>query len=159
RGGAELRPDLATTFPDVSSDGLTWTFHMRPGLHYAPPFEHTEITAQDVIHAVDLVARPGRFPHGAPDVNVLPGALGPIAGLRAYEKGRVGSISGLEAPDPHTLVVHLTQQAGDLGYQFAEPWTAPVPEGATVGHEADYIEHPFSSGPYMVAGSDRLDFT
>jgi peptide/nickel transport system substrate-binding protein len=151
RGGSELRPDLATALPDVSKDGLTWTFHIRPGLRYGPPFDGVEITAQDVIRAVKLAARPGRFPRGVPDVYVLPDALGPIAGLHAYEQGRVGSISGLEAPDRHTLVVRLTRQAGDLGYRFAEPWTAPVPDGAAVGHEADFIDHPISSGPYMVA--------
>src|SRR5438552_18627519 len=31
-GGTLLRPDIATSLPDVSPDGLTWTFHLRPGL-------------------------------------------------------------------------------------------------------------------------------
>ena len=38
-GGAEVRPDLAVSMPTVSTDGLTWTFHMRRGIHYGPPFE------------------------------------------------------------------------------------------------------------------------
>ena len=37
-GGAGLQADLATQLPDVSADGLVWTFHLRRSLHYAPPF-------------------------------------------------------------------------------------------------------------------------
>jgi ABC-type transport system substrate-binding protein len=52
-GGTELRPDLATSLPTVSADGLTWTFQLRRGLHYAPPLQKTEIVVQDVIRAVE----------------------------------------------------------------------------------------------------------
>ena len=30
--GTEPKPDLAAAPPDVSTDGLTWTFHLRPDL-------------------------------------------------------------------------------------------------------------------------------
>ena len=43
--GTQPVPDLAAGPPDVSSDGMTWTFHLRPGLHYAPPFQDVEITS------------------------------------------------------------------------------------------------------------------
>src|SRR5690242_4396991 len=36
-GGNTVQPDLATSMPTVSSDGLTYTFHVRQGVHYAPP--------------------------------------------------------------------------------------------------------------------------
>src|SRR5439155_17731978 len=36
-GGTVLRPDVASALPTVSTDGLTWTFHLKHGLHYAPP--------------------------------------------------------------------------------------------------------------------------
>src|SRR5713101_4860212 len=52
RGGTLLRPDLATSLPTVSADGLTWTFRLKHGLHYAPPLQKTEIVVQDVIRAV-----------------------------------------------------------------------------------------------------------
>lgn len=35
--GAILQPDLAESMPEVSLDGLTWTFRLREGLHYGPP--------------------------------------------------------------------------------------------------------------------------
>src|SRR6266487_6910928 len=51
-GGTVLRPDLATSLPDISPDGLTWTFHLKSGIHYAPPFAHTEIVAEDFIRSI-----------------------------------------------------------------------------------------------------------
>ena len=60
REGAELRPDLATGIPEVSSDGLRWTFRLRRGLLYAPPFEETEIIAADLVRALERAARVGQ---------------------------------------------------------------------------------------------------
>jgi ABC-type transport system substrate-binding protein len=53
--GSILRPDLATGPPEVSGDGTTWTFHIKPGLHYAPPLQSVEITAQDFIRAIQRI--------------------------------------------------------------------------------------------------------
>src|SRR5439155_5398457 len=57
-GGSVLRPDLATGPPEVSADGMTWTFHIKPGLHYAPPLQNVEITAQDIIRAAWRILTP-----------------------------------------------------------------------------------------------------
>src|SRR6478672_2997199 len=57
-GGNELRPDLATGMPTVSSDGLTWTFHMKSGIHYAPPMQDVEITSQDIVRALERELTP-----------------------------------------------------------------------------------------------------
>ena len=39
QGGADIFPDLAAAEPEVSADGLTWTFTIKPGVNYAPPFQ------------------------------------------------------------------------------------------------------------------------
>ena len=44
-GGAELQPDLADGHPEISADGLTWTFHIKEGLKYAPPMQDVPITS------------------------------------------------------------------------------------------------------------------
>src|SRR5258708_688645 len=51
-GGAELHPDLALKLPEVSADGLTWTFRIRPGVKYAPPMQGTEISSADFVRAL-----------------------------------------------------------------------------------------------------------
>jgi peptide/nickel transport system substrate-binding protein len=157
-GGAELYPDLAERLPDISADGRTWTFRLRRGLRYAPPLEDVEITAGDVIRALERTARlSGR------DVREL---YAPIQGFQAFARGRAANVSGLEAPEAHTLVVHLTRPQASLGDRFALPNTAPIPPrppdgtarfGTAAGHDRWYGRFLVASGPYMIEGAERLD--
>ena len=172
QGGTVLRPDLATSLPTVSPDGLTWTFHLKHGLHYAPPLQKTEIVAQDVIRAVEREFSPAPRAYRKLYPNPVLGhdvALydGVIAGTRAFQQGKTANISGLEAPDRYTLVVHLLKPSGNLGYAFSMPATAPIPPnpnnpgtllGVAAGHSNGYGRYLVASGPYMIAGSDKLDF-
>ena len=149
-GGAEARPDLAQGMPEVSPDGLTWTFRLKEGLRYAPPFEDTSIVAGDIVRALEREARikgdnPGFY-------------YSVISGFDDYPE-EAGAIVGLETPDDHTLVVRLTEITGDLSYRFTLPATAPIPEGASEGHDDDYGRFLVASGPYMVEGSEDLDFS
>jgi ABC-type transport system substrate-binding protein len=173
-GGSVLRPDLATGPPDVSADGMTWTFHIKPGLHYAPPLQNVEITAQDIIRAVSRILTPA--PQAIQEWSgPLLGAGGAqyftplIQGAQEFSSGKADSVSGLEAPDPHTLRVRLTQAVGDLDYRFSLTGTAPIPPnplrpeakfGVADGHDADGYERVLvSSGPYMYEGSQNVDFS
>src|SRR6266496_2409813 len=109
-GGTELRPDLASGPPDVSGDGLTWTFHIKPGLHYAPPLQRTEIVAQDFIRAIQRVLSPA--PKGDVGGSQLGGSdaayfVPILQGSEDYTAGKADTISGLEAPDTHTLRIRL----------------------------------------------------
>jgi peptide/nickel transport system substrate-binding protein len=172
-GGAVLHPDLATALPTVSRDGLTWTFHLKHGLHYAPPLQDTEIVAQDVIRALEREFSPSPKAYFALYPNPVLGHYvelydGVIAGTKAFQDGKAANISGLEAPDRYTLVIHLLKPSGDLGYSFSMPATAPIPPspsdpgarlGVAEGHSNGYGRFLVASGPYMVAGSDRLDFS
>ena len=150
-GGALLRQDLAASPPRVSADGRRWTFRLKPGVRYAPPFEDTEIVAGDVIRALERTLRPSTKSDYASYFQVIEGA-------QAFAAGRADSISGLESPDERTLVVHLTKPTSHLGAHFALPAAAPIPPGAAERH-ADYGRFLVASGPYMVEGAERLDFT
>ncbi|MBI3649372.1 MAG: hypothetical protein HY240_11590 [Actinobacteria bacterium] len=160
-GGNVLRPDLASAMPQISSDGLIWTFKMKQGIHYAPPMQDTEITAPDIVRAVIREATPS-VAAGYPFYYSI------IQGFDDYSSGKATTISGLVTPDKYTLEVHLTKPAGYLGYMFAMPATAPIPPsptdpsaplGVATGHDDDYGRFMVASGPYMWAGSDKLDFT
>src|SRR3954466_5783403 len=52
-GGSLLRPDLAAALPEVSDDGLTYTFRLKSGLHYAPPYADVMIKAQDIVRGIE----------------------------------------------------------------------------------------------------------
>jgi peptide/nickel transport system substrate-binding protein len=152
-GGTELRPDLATDLPQVSDDGLTWTFSIREGVNYAPPFEDTQIVAQDFIRALERTANPKTSAGGYSFYYSV------IEGFDEFGEGEADTISGLRAVDDHTLEVTLTQPTGDFGFRMAMHTTAPIPEGAADGHEKDYGRFLVASGPYMFEGSENLDFS
>jgi ABC-type transport system substrate-binding protein len=158
-GGTVLHPDLATALPEITDDGLTWTFHLRRGLHYAPPLEDIEITTPDIVRAIERVASPEIGTAGYETY------FTPIEGVPEYFKGRASTISGLETPDPYTLRVHLITVTNDLGFRFALPATAPIPPspanpsapfGVANGHDDGYGAFLVASGPYMIEGSDDL---
>jgi peptide/nickel transport system substrate-binding protein len=149
-GGAILRPDLASGMGSLSPDGLTWTFTLRPGIHYAPPFEDAIVTAADIVRALE---REGDLAQGYHFYYAV------IDGFEAFEAGEVDSISGITVPNDRTLIVRLTRPAGDLPYLFAMPATAPIPEGAADGHDDGFERFLVSTGPYMFEGSEDLDFS
>ena len=155
QGGAVPRPDLAAGPPEVSPDGLTWTFRLKHGLRYAPPFEDTPIVAPDVVRALERTAR---VTSEEKEIG-YPFYYSAISGFDAFDAGQADSIAGLETPDDWTLVVRLDEVTGDLAYRFAMLATAPIPEGADEGHDEDYGRFLVASGPYMIEGSEEVDFS
>jgi peptide/nickel transport system substrate-binding protein len=162
QGGTNLQPDLAASMPRVSGDGLTWTFQLKPGLHYAPPLENVEIKTHDIIRALEREANTTASAGGYSFYYSV------IEGFDAFAKGEADSISGLEAPDDTTLRVHLVNPAGDLGGRLALPAAAPIPPnpfdptaplGVATGHDDDDGGFLVASGPYMVDGTGDLDFS
>jgi peptide/nickel transport system substrate-binding protein len=151
-GGAEVRPDLASGLPEVSADGLTWTMRLRPGLRYAPPLDDTPIRSEDIVRALERVAR-------MPKEETYAYYYGVIKGFDDFAAGDTDSIVGLETPDDRTLVVRLDEVSGDLAYRFSLPATGPIPPDVTEGHDRDYGRFVVASGPYMIEGSDRVDFS
>ena len=165
-GGTILQPDIAAALPDVSSDGLTWTFHLKSGIHYGPPLEDVE-SAGDFVRAFERLLDPAvtetaYSPTLFPDV---------IKGAREYVQQMAAgddqaTIAGLEVPDPHTLRVSLNEPDGDLGFLTALPVLAPIPPdpdrpdaryGIAERHDRDFSGFIVSSGPYMLEGSERMD--
>lgn len=161
-GGSHLQPDLAAGPPDVSPDGLTWTIAIKPGLHYGPPLQDVEITAGDFVRSFERFFAPTLR-----DV-VFTFELMDIEGAAAYQAGTAATISGLETPDDHTLVVHLSAPQGDFAERLATLVTVPIPPDPEhpearfgIAEEADsgYGRFAVSSGPYMLDGSASLDLS
>ncbi len=156
-GGGGLVPDLASSPPTISQDGLTWTFRLRAGLHYAPPLAEVPITSHDFVRALTRAAAQ------TPDAR-LPGYFTAIAGFREVRDGTAATITGLETPNVRTLVLHLAEPTGDLADRLALPAAGPMPQQvaallAATGPDLDYGEYLVSSGPYMFEGApdERLD--
>ena len=165
QGGALLHPDLAAELPEISTDGLTWTFRLKPGLRYAPPLQDTEITSADFVRSFQRMLSPQFIEQFSFSGSIF----GDIVGAAAYSAGDATSISGLATPDNHTLVIQLVQPAGDLGARVANSGAVPIPPhpmrpdapfGVADGHDAgSYGRVLVSSGPYMIEGSEAVDFS
>ena len=156
-GGTELRPDLAVELPEVSTDGLAWTFRLKTGIHYGPPLQGVTVTAADIVRAIE------RFAILSPEQALF--FYGPIVGVGEFVEGNAGTISGLETPDDETLIVRLDAPSGDLPQRFSLTASAPIPPSDTArlgtadGHDADFERFMVATGPYMFEGSANLDFT
>ena len=151
--GNKLYPDLAAAQPTISSDGLTYTFKLKPNVKFGPPLNRT-ITSKDVeyaferINTASLVAQYGSY------------YCGVVKGMDCAAKS-VQPVSGIETPDDSTIVFHLEQPTGDFLYRLAMPATAPIPQEVAkcFTKAGDYGRFVIASGPYMIKGSDRLDIS
>src|SRR4029450_12789081 len=104
-GGVVPRPDLAAGSPTISADGLTWTFRLREGIRYAPPFEDTPITSVDLVRALERTAR-----LASQDLGYGSFYFGVISGFDDYGSGAADSIVRLATPDTLTVGPRLDQQ-------------------------------------------------
>ena len=142
-GGTVLIPDLTEQMPEISADGLTWTFHLRSGIHYAPPNDSLEVTSADFVTAVERSIRINSV-----EEPFVPPPFGMIDGAQEFAERTASTVSGLQAPDPHTLVVHLKVAYGGLDWLADIGW-APVPASIAAGHDDDLGLFWPSTGPYM----------
>ena len=138
-------PDIASGPAQVSADRRTYTFTLRPGVRYAPPVNR-EITAQDFITAIERF-----YDKKSPSPAQFYSDL--IAGTKAFGAGEADTISGLAAPDPHTLRITLDRPADDFLSMLARPNFAPVPKehADNYGVGKRYDGHVVGSGPYKLA--------
>src|SRR6516225_9419228 len=156
--GGQVVPMLATAPGVVSDNGLTWTYHIRPNVHFE---DGTLVTSQDVKYAIERTFDRGKFPLGP---SYWPSLLAPqnATCAKAMASGkttgcypgpyvdRSKNLMGLNAvqtPNSTTVVFHLAKPFADLNYVAAIPQSAPVPPNKDTG--ANYQLHPISTGPYM----------
>lgn len=151
----EPAPDLADGDPEISNDGRTLTFKIKPGIKYGPPLDR-EVVAADFKYAIERALMPG-VANGyiGTYLNSLEGFDEAIA---AVEKNptEAPEISGVTAPDDRTLVLKFTTPIALTAIQVLSlPLGAPVPEDYAAEHDAKspsaYGRFAVATGPYMVA--------
>jgi len=160
--GNELVPDLAEAEPDISEDGLTYTFTIREGVEWGPPLNR-QVTSQDVEYAFRRIATPALVAQYSFFY------LGTVKGLQEYsDAGGLTDdpegnepIEGIQTPDDRTIVFELEAPTGDFLNRIAMPAAGPIPEEVAQCFLAagEYGRFVMSTGPYMVEGSDQLDIT
>jgi len=139
-GSAQIAPQLAKSMPEISDDGLTYTFELREGVTF---HDGSKMTSEDVKFSLNR-NRWINHPEGA-------GFL-------------LSGIESIETPDEYTVVINLKSPdvtfASKLAYTVATilPSDAypspdgPIPNDADSATYEQYIKEDFiGTGPYRVA--------
>ena len=152
----QLQANLATAMPEVSTDGLTVTIRIKPGVHFSddPAFKDgvgREVTARDFVYSIKR--------HFDPDTRAQGAWLwqNRIEGLDLWKTE--GSdydqeVSGLRALDDHTVQITLTRPFPQLVHTFTQGYAAIVPREAVEKYEQMFSSHPVGSGPFRLVNRD-----
>jgi oligopeptide transport system substrate-binding protein len=119
-------PDIAASMPDVSSDGLMYTFHMRHDVKFS---NGDPVTSADVLFSWNRAARLQNS-HAA----VFLPVVGYSALATTPPAARV--MSGLSAPDQYTVVAKLSAPASYWITELAL-WTADVVDQNVIPNDTD----------------------
>jgi len=141
----ETTPDMAEGPAELSDGNKLITIKIRKGVHFSPPVNR-EVTAADVVYAIDRVANP----------NVAnPYYLGYLEQVEGMKDSKGGPIPGVKAIDKYTLQIKLTEPQGPIVVaSMVLPYTAPVPEEYAKKFDAkkpsEYSNYLVATGPYML---------
>jgi peptide/nickel transport system substrate-binding protein len=141
----ETVPDMAASAPEVSADGKTITVHLKEGIHFSPPVNR-EVTAQDVAYAIE---------RGANENVANPYLQSYFASIEGMPQAKGGPVKGIETPNKHEIVFHLTEPKGTfVAEALCLPITAAVPkeyaEKFDKNKPSNYAAYEVATGPYML---------
>ena len=139
---AQITPGLATDMGQVSKDGLTWTFHIKPNVKYE---DGTVVTSSDVKYALERTFDRSVMANG-PSYYQVYFADNTYPGPYKDRAKNLMGLTSVQTPDATTLVIHLNKPFPDLPYALTFPNSAPVPPAKDTG--SNYQLHPMSTGPY-----------
>jgi oligopeptide transport system substrate-binding protein len=148
-------PAIATGPPDVSADGLTYTFHMRHDVKFS---NGDPVTSADVLYSWNRAAR----------LNDSYGIVfQPVAGYAAVSAATptATTLSGLSAPDTYTVQAVLSTPAA-YWYTEVALWTMAVVDQKVIPSDTDktWWTNPataIGAGPYKLTAyvpKDHLSF-
>ncbi len=137
--GTQLVPGTAS-MPKVSSNGLLYTFTMRPGARFS---DGQPITTADVKYSFERLMNP--------KVGTGTGYyFTDLIGANAYLAGKAKTITGITTT-AKTISFRLSQPDGAFLYKTALPTTCPVPVGTPMKPIEDgSLEMKYASGPFKI---------
>src|SRR6195952_3533526 len=138
-GTTELKPSLAESY-DVSSDGKTYTFKLRPGVKFT---NGREVTAADVKYSIERAVNPKTQGPGA-------GFFHSISGSDAMTAGTTQTLDGIVAVDDHTVKFTLVQPDATFLNVLALNFSSVVPKEAVEAAAGHFGKEPIGSGPFIL---------
>jgi ABC-type transport system substrate-binding protein len=155
----KLQGNAATGLPEVSSDGLSYTFRIRPGIYFTPDpafkGKKREVTAQDYVYSLTRLYDPALK---SPWAFMFEGKLLGDAALRDKYSADT-AIPGLQALDRYTLRIRLAAPDNNFLFYMATPATGVVAREVIEAYAGQAGSHPVGTGPFMLGDwkhSDRI---
>lgn len=157
-----VHPNLAEDMPQVSKDGLTYTFKIRKGVlfHDDPAFPEgkgRELKAKDFEYSFKRLADPKLMTKGWWLFE------GKLAGVDEWREKHMKSdktdydevIEGIKALDDYTFQLKLKKPYPQLMYALAMPYTVAVPKEAVEFYGQEFLNHPVGTGPFILPKFDQ----
>ena len=158
-----LQPNTVVAMPAVSTDRLTYTFHLTPGIRFAADSafggQGRELTAADYVYSIKRLYDPALkspwlflFEHKLAGDGALLPRTGKAAshGLPTPAFNVDTPIEGLQALDRFTLQIRLQRPDGNLLFALATPAAGAVAREVIAAHGDNPGAHPVGTGPYRV---------
>jgi oligopeptide transport system substrate-binding protein len=156
-----VRPLLAAKMPEISEDGLTYTFPIKKGVRFHdnpcfPGGKGRELVAEDFVYSWKRLADSNNKPKG---YWVFEGR---IVGLDEFHKksgeGPIDysiEVEGIKALDSHTLQIKLTEPYPQLMWILTMDYTFAVPREAVEYYGDEFLNNPVGTGPFLIKSWKR----
>lgn len=153
----KLQGNGAKDMPEISQDGLTYTFHIRPGMRFTPDpaFKGPprEVTAADYVYSIKRLYDPALK---SPWSFLFDGKLQGDAALK-NRFDYATDIPGLQAVDRYTLRIRLAEPDNNFLFYLATPATGVVAREVIEAYPGQAGNHPVGTGPFMLGDWKRSD--
>jgi ABC-type transport system substrate-binding protein len=144
-------PRLAEVMPEISENGLIYTFRLRKGVRFMddpcfPGGRGREVTATDFVYSFKRLLDPKLQSNG--DWIFINHILGAKLWV---EKGDFdASLPGFVAVDDRTLQIQLAKPYPQLCWVLTMPYAFVVPHEAVEFYKKNFREHSVGTGPFRV---------
>jgi len=145
---ANIVPVLATSLPEISDDGLTFTFTLRQGVNFVQSDGTIvkEMTADDVVASLNRLLNPNLQPNASP---VAATFFALIEGADAVAAGDATEASGVEKIDDQTVSITITEPNQTFLNILSMPFGSILPAGSPTNAE-EVTANPIGTGPFLL---------
>ena len=147
-----FRPSLAKALPDISADGITYTFHLRTDVYFHddacfPDSKGRRMTAKDIVYCWSRALDPATNTLALPYFQIIKGA-------KEYFDSKAklpGGVAGLQAPDDSTFIVTLSKPFSPFINYCMVGNAFIYPHEAVEKYGKDFTHHGVGTGPFRFA--------